>query len=267
VEGHEEVPGAKEAVTCWSGCFAGSSAVEAGGGVVAHGRQLQAAVLLFQAAEREIPALPFSGYFSFSFCSCLCVCFSTPVPLLVSVSSLSLISHSPSPLSLTVPLPCFQLPHFLSFFFFQSLSFSFFSFSSLRSLFFSLSSSCVLALGGIYGQRERGVPIAALLLRMGSRALLPCHGVGLAGQWAWLAGRGSPGLSSWGCVGLRVWQSTRGGRWAWRIKEEKNKSFFLPLLRVQGKKKAEQCCSKRHRSALFFLTWNDVVLDKMHRFI
>jgi hypothetical protein len=110
----------------------------------------------------------------------------------------------------------------------------------------------VLALGGIYGQRERGVPIAALLLRMGSRALLPCHGVGLAGQWAWLAGRGSPGLSSWGCVGLRVWQSTRGGRWAWRIKEEKNKSFFLPLLRVQGKKKAEQCCSKRHRSALFF---------------
>jgi len=118
------------------------------------------------------------------------------VPLPYLSQSLSLISHSPSPLSLTVPLPCFQLPHFLSFFFFQSLSFSFFSFSSLRSLFFSLSSSCVLALGGIYGQRERGVPIAALLLRMGSRALLPCHGVGLAGQWAWLAGRGSPGLSS-----------------------------------------------------------------------
>jgi len=140
------------------------------------------------------------------------------VPLPYLSQSLSFISHSPSPL--------FPASPFSFFFFFQSFSFSFFSFSSLRSLFFSLSSSCVLALGGIYGQRQQGVPIAALLLRMGSRALLPCHGVGLAGQWAWLAGRGSPGLSSWGCVGLRVWQSTRGGRWAWRIKEEKNKKFL-----------------------------------------
>jgi hypothetical protein len=51
----------------------------------------------------------------------------------------------------------------------------------------------VLVLGGIYRAKGAG---ASLLLRMGSRALLPCHGVRLAGQWAWLAGRDSPGLSS-----------------------------------------------------------------------
>jgi hypothetical protein len=35
-EGKEELPGTKEAMHCWSGCFAGDAAVEAGGGVVAH---------------------------------------------------------------------------------------------------------------------------------------------------------------------------------------------------------------------------------------
>jgi hypothetical protein len=34
--------------------------------------------------------------------------------------------------------------------------------------------------------------------------------------------------------------------------EEKNKTFYLPLLHVQGKKKEEQCRSKQHCSALFF---------------
>jgi len=63
VEGHEEVPGAEEAVPYWSGCFASSSAVEVGGGVMAHGQQLPAAVLMFQVTEREIPALPFSFVF------------------------------------------------------------------------------------------------------------------------------------------------------------------------------------------------------------
>jgi len=180
-------------VPCWSSCFVG--------GVVAHGRQLQAAVLLFQAAEREILALPFSSVFFpllrlrfllFLFLF-MCVFFSTLVPLLVLVSSFSLSSYSPSPLSLTVPFPCFQLPRFISFFFFRSLSLSFFSFSSLHSLFSLSLAPCVMALGGIY--RAKGAR-ASLLLRMGSRALLPCHGIGWAGQWAWLAGRGSPGLSS-----------------------------------------------------------------------
>jgi hypothetical protein len=59
VEGKEELPGTEEAMPCWSGCFAGGAVVEVGGGVVAHGRQLQAAVLLFQAAEREVTALLF----------------------------------------------------------------------------------------------------------------------------------------------------------------------------------------------------------------
>jgi hypothetical protein len=34
--------------------------------------------------------------------------------------------------------------------------------------------------------------------------------------------------------------------------EELNKHFFLPLLRVQGKKEEEQCRSKRHSSVLLF---------------
>jgi hypothetical protein len=42
-------------------CFAGGAVVEAGGGVVAHGRRLQAAVLLFQTVEGEVTALPFSS--------------------------------------------------------------------------------------------------------------------------------------------------------------------------------------------------------------
>jgi len=92
---------------------------------------------------------PFFDYVSFSFCSCLCVFFPTPVPLPVSVQSFSLSSPSPSPLSLTDPLPYFQLPHFLSlFFFFRSLSFSFFSFSSLYSLF-SLSLCPPLVCAGV----------------------------------------------------------------------------------------------------------------------
>jgi len=37
-----------------------------------------------------------------------------------------------------------------------------------------------------------------------------------------------------------------------RSKEEKNKSFYLPLLHIQGKKKEGQCRSKRHCSVLFF---------------
>jgi len=42
MEGKEGLPDVEEVVRCWSGCFAGSAAVEAGGVVVAHGWQLQA---------------------------------------------------------------------------------------------------------------------------------------------------------------------------------------------------------------------------------
>jgi hypothetical protein len=102
------------------------------------------------------------------------------IPLPYLSQSLSFISHSPSPLFPASPFSFFS--------FFMSLSFSFFSFSSLRSLFFSLSSSCVLALGGIY--RAKGV---------GASLLPPSWGAGLccsAMTSGWLAGRGSPGLSS-----------------------------------------------------------------------
>jgi hypothetical protein len=72
---------------CWSDYFAGGAVVEAGGGVVAHGRQLQEAALLFQAAEREILPLPFSHVFfpillffsGFSFI--LLVCCQVPYPV------------------------------------------------------------------------------------------------------------------------------------------------------------------------------------------
>jgi len=40
--------------------------VEAGGGVMAHGRQLQTVTLLFQTVEKEAPALPFSPFSSSS---------------------------------------------------------------------------------------------------------------------------------------------------------------------------------------------------------
>jgi len=53
MRGNESLPGAEEAVPCWSDCVAGGAVVEAGGCVVAHGRRLQATALLFQAAERE----------------------------------------------------------------------------------------------------------------------------------------------------------------------------------------------------------------------
>jgi len=54
-------------VPCWSDCFAGGAAVEAGGNVVAHGRQLQVVVLLFQAAKREVLSLTLSSSVSFFF--------------------------------------------------------------------------------------------------------------------------------------------------------------------------------------------------------
>jgi len=59
-EGEEELLGTEETMRCWSVCFAGGAAVEADGSVMAHRRRLQAAVLLFQAVESEIP-LPFSS--------------------------------------------------------------------------------------------------------------------------------------------------------------------------------------------------------------
>jgi hypothetical protein len=100
-EGEEELPGAEEVVPCWSDYFTGGAAVEVGGGVVAQGRHLQAVVLLFQAAEREVPALPLFSSVSF-FLSLLLL--SNGFSLFYSLFIFLLNS-----------LPCFELPRILSF--------------------------------------------------------------------------------------------------------------------------------------------------------
>ena len=66
-EVEKEIPSVEEAVPCWSNYFADGAAVEADGSVVAHRRWLQAGVLLFQAAERDILTLPLSSSFLFFF--------------------------------------------------------------------------------------------------------------------------------------------------------------------------------------------------------
>jgi hypothetical protein len=80
----------------------------------------------------------------------------------------------------------------------------------------------VLALGTIYRAKGAGLFLVA-------------HGE--QGNAGWLAiGRGSPVFSSSKGVGFGSWQSTREERGN-KIKEQKRKIFFLPLLHVQGKKK------------------------------
>jgi hypothetical protein len=280
VEGHEEVPGTEEAVPCWSGYFAGSSVVEAGGSVVTHGRQLQAAVLLFQVTEREIPALPFSSIFfspsstTFPFLFVLVyVCF-------FQLPFLFLFRYSLSPLALPVLLlylsqtlsPISSFPIFFLFFF-SFGPFPFRSFLSLLSIlsFLSLSVplSCVLALGGIY--REKGAGASLLppyCCAWGAGFCCPATVPG------WLAsGRGWQGATPpvphhEGAWGFWFWQST----WHEGVNEErrrkKNKTCYLPLLHVQGKNKEEQCRLKRHYSVLiFFFNMKRVVSDKTRYFI
>ena len=109
--------------------------MEAGGGVVAHAWQLQAAVLLFQAMEREVTALPLSSSVSFFFLFFHCQVF----PFLYSLLS-CLFLLKPSHVSNSSSLPSLSLSLSLS----RRLSFSFrlISFSSLS--FFSSSSFLVL---------------------------------------------------------------------------------------------------------------------------
>jgi hypothetical protein len=90
---------------------------------------------------------------------------------------------------------------------------------------------------------------------MGSRVFLPCHDNGRTGEVT--NGRGLQGTSSLvshykGVWGFRFWKK-HAGRERRSSKKEKKK-FFLPLLHIQGKKKEEQCRSKRHYFVPFFLT-------------
>jgi len=117
----------------------GGAVVEPDGCVVAHGWQLQAAVLLFQAAERDVLALPLSSS----------VCF-----------FLSLLSLS-SGFSLCTPYLFFsQIPSFVSSFpiFFPS-SLYFVSSLSILSILFSFFVPLLCWRWVVFiGQRERGCP-------------------------------------------------------------------------------------------------------------
>jgi len=118
----------------------GGAVVEPDGCVVAHGWQLQAAVLLFQAAEREVLALPLSSSVLFFSFSSFIVKWFLPLYSLFIFFSNSLL--------------CFKLPHILSF---LSL-FCFLSFYSLHPLFL-FCPPFVLALGGIYRAKGAGVSL------------------------------------------------------------------------------------------------------------
>jgi len=191
-------------VPCWSDCFAGDAVVEAGGGVVAHKRWLQAITLLFQAVEKEALVLPFSFVLllffccvSFSICSGLGdVSFQDPtssVPLfLYPHGPLSFTSHYPSCsvlfflLSVHFPSPIYGFPGFLSFFGpFSSLWFVPFSL-----FLFYFSASPLFS------------PLPPLL-RVGVRAVF----IGQKGAGASLL---PPYLSAWG-AGLPGWLASGRG--------------------------------------------------------
>jgi len=105
-------------------CFAGgavvegggSAAVEGGGSVVAHGRQLQAAVLLFQAMEREVTTLPLSSIVSFFF-----IFFRCQMVSLFVLLALLFISLSNPPLFQTRLLSSLSLSFSFPLVFFSSL--------------------------------------------------------------------------------------------------------------------------------------------------
>ena len=119
MEGKEELPNAEEALPYWSGCFAGDAVMEASGGVMAHGRHLQVAVLLFQPMEREFTTLPLSSSVSFFF-----LFFRCQVVSLFVLLALLFISLSNPPLFQTRLLSSLSIyPVFFPFLF---LSFSFF---------------------------------------------------------------------------------------------------------------------------------------------
>jgi hypothetical protein len=78
---------------------------------------------------------------------------------------------------------------------------------------------------------------------------------GLASGRGW-QGVAPPVSHHEGAWGFGLWQST----WHEGVNEErrrkKNETCYLPLLHVQGKKKEEQCRSKRHCSILYIYFLN-----------
>ena len=207
-----------------AGCVSGGSVVEAGSGVAAPWRRLQAAALLSQAAERGILPLSFS---SVSFPFLLLLWFSFPLFSLLSVLFFL------SPFSL----------------------FCFFSFSSLSPLFFSFSPSFpssvlfspfFLCFSSFFSQRSWPLFIEAKgAVFYSSRGEQPAgRPLGAAAEVRWVVRGG--------------WSAIVFGRWTPGKREGpakiSKKSTIFPFFLAAcsgGKKKDEQCRSKRHCSALF----------------
>jgi len=147
-------------VRCWPGCFTSGAAVEAGGGVVAHGRRLQAAVLLFK-RQRERDFFLFPSPLVFSFFLSL-----FRLPVVIPLSSRFCFKKT--------SLPGFKLPLTLSF-----ISLFHFSLWLVLSspLFFSFFACW--RLGPIYRAKGAGgVPIAV----HGERPLPALRGAERGGQ-------------------------------------------------------------------------------------
>jgi len=209
--------------------------VEAGGVVVAHGRRLPAVVLLFQAAKREILPLPLVFFCFFLFFLCFVYQWLSPL------SSRFVSKNS---------LPGFKLPMFFPSSLYISFPLFLFSPSSLPfGSFFSLF--------GSFSPPSPLLPFAcwcwvSIYKAKGVGALYCCAwgaGQRWVGWWAQLARHGAPDFSSSRCVGRRVFRRARSSQ---ELMKRRSKTIYLPLLHIQGKEKEEQCCSKRHYSALFF---------------
>jgi len=219
----EELPGAGVAVAC---CVSGGAVAEAGGGVWAHGRRLQAAAaaLCFLVFSRDSPP----GLFSSNF-------------------------------QLFLPLPMFRSSFFLPFPLFSRsvlFLFSVFLFSLLSvSLFFG-SLSPFLLFSGFLPFFSSPFPQRSWVLFIEPRAWLFTALMGssrLVGHWARLLRFGPPPRFSGRCaVGGRPVCSVGGLQAREGPEKNSNKSPFFPSSPLQclgGKKKEEQCRSKRHRSA------------------
>ena len=117
------------------------------------------------------------------------------------------------------------------------------------------------------GAGGAGTTLPRPIICMGCEVAAPsCHGTGWDVQWAGrLQGTASLSVASGFSFNRARGEGERG-----RNKRKRTKTF-LPLLRVQGKKKEEQCRLKRHCFVFplsFFLNaWNGVVLPKTRRFL
>jgi len=188
---------------CWSGCFTGGAAVDAGGGDMAP----SSGAAVSSDGEREILPLPLPSSFVFSFS----VSFTSGCPFVLLVLFLKNFPSLVSSFPLIFP-------------------FSFY-FTPLFSVTFLFVPPPVLALGVIYRAKGAGLFIVA----HGERGSAGCLASGRGWQGA------APLVSHHQRHGASGLGRACGKREATNLKKKKTKIFFLPLLHVQRKKKEEQC--------------------------